>query len=203
MIVLQHATSFFAVSADGYDNPRAITIHRSEELPYPSPMLRGMATAPDGGMLLLLDVEKLHAFSQRTQSFQMSALAPSRSRQKRALVVEDAPVARELLCGILRSLGLVVEEATDGRQGLALARNDPPDVVLTDLEMPYMDGWEMIALFRQSPSLARVPVIVLSTVADKRRADLEALGVAAILSKRRFVEEELREWIERCTDAPN
>jgi two-component system, chemotaxis family, sensor kinase CheA len=123
-------------------------------------------------------------------------------REFRALVVEDAPVARELLCGILRSLGLRVEEATDGRQGLMLARANPPDVVLTDIEMPYMDGIEMITQFRASSQLAHMPIVVLTTAANEHnRERLEGLGVMAVLSKRKFVESELQELIDRCLQA--
>ena len=142
--------------------------------------------------LLLLDVEALHATVR-------GVARGARVRQQTALVVEDAPVARELLCGILRSLGLVVREATDGRQGLSMARSEPPDIILTDIEMPYMDGIEMVGQMRTEPELARTPVIVLTTVAtDLNRSKLEQLGVVAVLAKQRFDELELKNLIEQC-----
>ncbi|HEY3595292.1 MAG TPA: response regulator, partial [Polyangiaceae bacterium] len=193
-LVLYHAAGLYALSVEGYDNPRPITVQRSDELPFCSRLIRGVAATPDGGVLLLLDVEAVHSASRGATAAARGSGETHRG-QARALVVEDAPVARELLCGILRSIGLRVEEATDGRQGLAMARQDPPHVVLTDIEMPYMDGIEMIAHFRSSTALARVPVIVLSTVANaENRAKLSQLGVTAILSKQKFVEAELREW---------
>jgi two-component system chemotaxis sensor kinase CheA len=201
-IVLYHAAGLYAVSVEGYDNPRPITVQRSDEMPFGSPLVRGVAATPDGGVLLLLDVEAVYAASRGT-SHSRRGSAETQRGQARALVVEDAPVARELLCGILRSIGLRVEEATDGRQGLAMARNDPPNVVLTDLEMPYMDGIEMISHFRKSTALARVPVIVLSTASNaENRTKLAQLGVTAVLSKQKFVEAELREWIDRCLKTP-
>lgn len=201
-VILYHAAGLYAVSVEGYDNPRPITVQRSEELPFSSPLIRGVAATPDGGVLLLLDVESIHAAARGITSSARGS-SETQSSQARALVVEDAPVARELLCGILRSIGLRVEEATDGRQGLMMARNDPPNVVLTDLEMPYMDGIEMITQFRKSSVLARVPVIVLSTAAHaENRAKLDQLGVKAVLSKQKFVENELRDWIDRCLKTP-
>ncbi len=200
-VVLYHASGLYALSVERYDNPRPITIQRSEELPFSSAFVRGVAPTPDGGVLLLLDLEAVHASTRDARVANRAAAGPER-KQARALVVEDAPVARELLCGILRSIGMRVEEATDGRQGLMMARSDPPDVVLTDIEMPYMDGIEMVTEFRRSPTLARLPVIVLSTAAtDENRNRLQKLGVAAVLSKRKFVEAELRQWIDRCVKA--
>jgi two-component system, chemotaxis family, sensor kinase CheA len=191
-LVLFHASGRFAVSVEGYDNPRPITVQRTEEMPFPSTLVRGVSPTPDGGVLLLLDVDALHASTR-------GAVGPSRARQQRALVVEDAPVARELLCGILRSLGMSVREATDGRQGLAMAQEEAPDLLLTDIEMPYMDGIEMVTALRTIAPLAKTPVIVLSTVAtDLNRQKLEELGVVAVLAKQRFDESELKHLVEKC-----
>lgn len=197
-LVVFHGTGHFALAVEGYDNPRAIAVARSEELAFRSPLVRGVAPTPDGGVIQLLDVDVLHAAALGRNGGREPERTPARG-QPRALVVEDAPVARELLCGILRSLGLEVEEATDGRQGLALASQRPPDVVLTDLEMPYMDGLQMITELRGAASLARVPVIVLTTATTPaNRARLEELGVLAVLSKQKFVENDLRNLIDRA-----
>lgn len=191
-LILYSASGLYAVSIEGYDNPRALTVQRADEMPIRTPLIRGVSPTPDGGVLLLLDVEALHASVR-------GVVRGARVRQQTALVVEDAPVARELLCGILRSLGLVVREATDGRQGLSMARSEPPDIILTDIEMPYMDGIEMLAQMRTEPELSHTPVIVLTTVAsDLNRAKLEQLGVVAVLAKQRFDELELKRLIEQC-----
>ncbi|WP_437578367.1 hybrid sensor histidine kinase/response regulator [Sorangium sp. So ce887] len=198
-LVLHHAAGLFAVSVDGYENPRLCALVRSEELPWSSPLVRGVAPTADGEAMLLLDVERVFACARQAPREAPFAAAPESKREPLALVVEDAPVARELLCGILRALGLRVEEASDGREGLARARATPPDVVLTDLEMPYMNGLEMVAELRRTPALARVPVVVLTTQTTATHAQnvaaLRGLGVRAVLSKQRFVEEELRRII--------
>jgi two-component system chemotaxis sensor kinase CheA len=195
-LVLHHAAGLFAVSVDGYENPRLVALVRSEEMPLTSPLVRGVAPTADGEAMLLLDVERLFAYARQAPGNAPFTAAADQKREPLALVVEDAPVARELLCGILRSMGLRVEEASDGREGLARARAAPPDVVLTDLEMPYLSGLEMVAELRRSPGLARVPVVVLTTAAQEQsEAALRGLGVRAVLSKQRFVEEELRRII--------
>jgi two-component system chemotaxis sensor kinase CheA len=197
-VILHHASGLYAVSIEGYDNPRPITVQPTAELAFRSSLVRGVAPTPDGGVLLLLDVDALQALARGSgaKARPVPVLLP---RQFRALVVEDAPVARELLCGILRAIGLRVEEATDGRQGLLLARQSRPDIVLTDLEMPYLDGIEMVAEFKRSPELSQIPIIVLTTAASEHnREQLEGLGIDALLSKQRFVEAELKQLIDRC-----
>ncbi|MBN2195525.1 MAG: response regulator [Polyangiaceae bacterium] len=196
-MVLYHPAGLFAVTVESYDNPRPINILSSEELPFRSPVVRGVAPTPDGGVLLLLAVDALYGFARGIAA--APAAVQAAQRQTHALVVEDAPVARELLCGVLRSIGLRVDEATDGRQGLLMARRETPDVILTDLEMPHMDGIQMVTELRNSPTLSRIPVIVLTTAAsDANRSRLSQLGVVAVLSKQKFVEQELCELISRC-----
>ena len=198
-LVLYHPSGLFAVSVESYDNPRPINLQPAEELAFYSPLVRGVAPTPDGGVLLLLAEDTLFQYARSPAHSVTEVRAPH--RQPRALVVEDAPVARELLCGVLRSIGLAVEEATDGRQGLQRAQADPPDVVLTDLEMPHMHGVQMIAEFRRSSRLSRIPIIVLSTAAHaENRERLAQLGVKAVLSKQKFVEKELCQLINQCVD---
>jgi two-component system chemotaxis sensor kinase CheA len=181
---------------DGVQNPRPVTFQRTNELAFRSPMVRGVAVLADGGTMQLLDVESLHDVAARRGDVRATA---EQASEAHALVVEDAPVARELLVGLLRSFGLRVTEAVDGRDGLQKALADRPDLVLSDLEMPYLDGLALIARLRQEPSTARVPVIVLTTRADpETEARAMALGVSAFLSKQRFVEDRLREVVESC-----
>ena len=79
-----------------------------------------------------------------------------------------------------------------------MAREARPDLVLTDIEMPYMNGIELIAELRRAGDLEDLPVIVLTTAATAENIErLSALGVVAVLSKQGFVEAELRELIER------
>jgi CheY-like chemotaxis protein len=120
-------------------------------------------------------------------------------RTARIVVVEDAPVARELLCGILRSFGFEVTEASHGGEGLARIREAPPDLVLTDVEMPFIGGMEMIRELRSEPRFRDLPVIVLTTdTREPTRRAAKAFNVAVFLSKQKFVENELRSIIDSC-----
>src|SRR5439155_1557867 len=73
---------------------------------------------------------------------------------------------RRGVAGALRDRGDRVREAHDGMEALALCLKQPPDLVLTDVQMPRMDGWALVRMLRARSSLARVPVIMFTTLTD-------------------------------------
>jgi DNA-binding response OmpR family regulator len=85
-----------------------------------------------------------------------------RVRGHRVLVIEDDRDMREALVEVLQLEGYEVEAAGNGADGLALARSHRPDVILLDLMMPIMSGWEFRAAQLKDARLAQVPVIVMS-----------------------------------------
>ena len=84
----------------------------------------------------------------------------------RVLVVDDEPVNRELLESMLVPLGYDVRQAEDGRSGLRAARNDRPDVVLLDVMMPAMDGFEVVRALREDPETKGLPVVMVTSLHD-------------------------------------
>jgi DNA-binding response OmpR family regulator len=81
----------------------------------------------------------------------------------KALIVDDDPAMIELLSLLLRSYGLDVISASDGQQGLQLARDEKVDIIMLDLMMPGTDGWQVCKTIR---SFSKVPIIVLSALDD-------------------------------------
>jgi len=89
------------------------------------------------------------------------------------LLVDDEPDNMELVAETLRFFGLTVRTAKDGVEGLEVLKEFTPDLVLLDLSMPKMDGWEMRQRIKSNPATANVPVVALSAHAmagDKERA---------------------------------
>lgn len=77
------------------------------------------------------------------------------------LVVDDVPDIRFLVCQVLSLAGYDVEEAGSGPEALRrLAEPNPPDLVILDVQMPDMDGWEALAALRAAPATADLPVIL-------------------------------------------
>ncbi len=82
------------------------------------------------------------------------------------LVVDDDESVRSMLAVILRRHGHDVASAAGGDEALRRMREAPPDLVLLDLMMPGMGGWEVIAAMRESPRLAEIPVLILTSLHD-------------------------------------
>jgi len=122
----------------------------------------------------------------------------------RVLIVDDSPAMRGFVRRVLGSSGLelgAVFEAGDGLEALDLLAREWVDVILTDINMPRMDGETLVGKLAQSPAYAAVPVIVISTDATTvRRQHLLALGVRGYLAKP-FTPEMLREEIENVMEA--
>lgn len=92
------------------------------------------------------------------------------SRPRTVLVVDDDPAIRRVLCAELEAAGYDAHAASDGAAALAMAEASPPDVIITDLAMPNMDGFALIAAMRRRE---RTPILVLSVrggESDKIRA---------------------------------
>ena len=91
----------------------------------------------------------------------------------RILLVEDNEMNRDMLARRLEKRGFAVSIAVDGRQGLEAIRRDKPDLVLMDMSLPEIDGWEATRQVRADPSIAAIPVIALTAHAmsdDRDRA---------------------------------
>jgi CheY-like chemotaxis protein len=78
------------------------------------------------------------------------------------LIIEDETASRERLLELIQQLGYVAIAAADGVEGLRLARERSPRLILLDLEMPVMNGWQFLERRRMDPSLSRIPVVVLT-----------------------------------------
>jgi DNA-binding response OmpR family regulator len=114
----------------------------------------------------------------------MKIAAATPGKRPRVLIVDDDPTMR-MLCSLnLRLDGLVVLEAPDGRSGLAQARSECPDLVVSDVRMPGLDGFQLAEELRRDERTSQVPLIFLSSeprIANEARAD--ALGALAYLTK--------------------
>jgi CheY-like chemotaxis protein len=103
------------------------------------------------------------------------------SRHCPVLIVEDDADLREMMAQLLLLEGYKTETVANGREALQyLQRADRPDVILLDLMMPVMDGWEFRRRQLADPSMSDVPVVVLSALDPSRAADLDG---AAFLKK--------------------
>lgn len=95
------------------------------------------------------------------------------SRDRTVLIVEDNEDNRIVYSTILRHHGFRVSEALDGEEGIAKARRDLPDIILMDISIPLIDGWEVTQTLKRDASTTHIPVIALTAHAmpgDRERA---------------------------------
>jgi signal transduction histidine kinase/DNA-binding response OmpR family regulator len=108
-------------------------------------------------------------------------VVPQLIQQCTVLVIDDDPVVRELLPRRLADLGVRVETAADGEEGLRLAKVLSPDLITLDVQLPGMDGWTVLAMLKSTPASAHIPVIMLTIVDERKRGF--ALGAKDYLTK--------------------
>ena len=101
------------------------------------------------------------------------------------LVVEDSPTMRQLISfSLKRFKGSRVIEAVDGVDALKKLSTEKIDIILTDINMPVMDGLKLVSLVRQNPQLKHIPIIIITTEgAEEDRERGLALGANAYISK--------------------
>jgi CheY-like chemotaxis protein len=87
---------------------------------------------------------------------------------KPILVVEDDPDVLELYVALLQVKGYEVVTSRNGVEALEVLRRVTPALVLLDLMMPVMNGWEFLRVIGQDPAIAHLPIVVLSAVADQK-----------------------------------
>ena len=101
------------------------------------------------------------------------------------LVVDDVAASREVLVRLLLQHGHTVRESCDGREALAAVHAEHPDLVITDVLMPVMDGYELAAQLRLDPATREIPVVFYTAYYGGRAARARALsvGVHNVLTK--------------------
>ena len=121
------------------------------------------------------------------------------------LVIDDSSVARKMIAKTLRLTGLDVgniHEAADGQEGLDVLEHQWVDLVMCDLNMPVMNGEEMIAHMRANVAWADIPVIVISTEGSQTRIDRLKHDGARFIHKP-FAPEAIRDLVVEMLGTPN
>jgi chemotaxis protein histidine kinase CheA len=156
------------------------------------------AMMDDGRVVLMLDLAHVARRLKRSSRGDeaTSALRLEPNALPRVLVVDDSPVIREMVSEILVSAGLTVITACDGEDALLRIAEGEPDLVVSDVEMPRMDGFSLLGQIRKRSQ--RVPVVMLTSrasVQDRQRAT--TLGANAYVLKADFKSDVLLDVVQR------
>ena len=113
---------------------------------------------------------------------------------KRVLVVEDNELNLKLFCDLLRAHEFETEPVRDGREALERARDFAPDLIVMDIQLPYVSGYDLILQIKADEGLGRIPIMAVTAYAGREDEErIRGAGADAYVSKpisvARFVEE--------------
>jgi len=149
--------------------------------------IRGISGATilgDGRICVILDVGALVRSEWRQRPTPDPRLVGQVDRRVFALVVDDSITVRRVTQRLLERNGMRVVTAKDGLEAVSVLQDEIPDVILLDIEMPRMDGYEVASHVRNDPRLKDIPIVMItSRVGEKHRARAIELGVNDYLGK--------------------
>ena len=204
IVVLTDTARRHAFQVDRLVGQRDVVLKGLSRLLPHLPAVAGASIEPDGSIFVVLDPPGLIG---RARQLKRAIVPPPRpdSRhgpRRRILVVDDALTVRELQRSILQRAGFDVRVAIDGLQALSKLADEPVDLVLTDIEMPNMDGFALTTAIRAHSTLSNIPVLILSSrssEADRQRG-LD-VGADGYIIKSGFDESDLLAAVNRLLGA--
>lgn len=197
---LSHGSGAAALAVDALAGEREVAVKACGAFLDGAPFVSGAAALADGRVALLLSTPELVAAARRAHA--LPAPAPAARRRLRVLLVDDSAIAREAEAALLRALGHEVEEAVDGEDGWRRLTAGQHHLLVTDVQMPVLDGVELTRRVKASARLGRLPVVILSSLAapEERRRGLDA-GADAYLLKGELDAARLSQAVERLCGA--
>ena len=148
------------------------------------PGISGASVLGDGAIVYVMNPVQLAHREILATGVSIKQVAPVERVKKLALVVDDSLTMRKALSRILEKDGMEVVTANDGVDAMQKLAELQPDVVLTDIEMPRMDGFELARHLRESDKTKSLPLVMISSrSANKHHEHAKAVGVNAFLGK--------------------
>ncbi|HEY7329272.1 MAG TPA: hybrid sensor histidine kinase/response regulator [Gemmataceae bacterium] len=182
VLLVSDAAGQYGLIVDGIRGEQDLVVRPLDPRLGKVPSVSALAILDDGAPALIADVEDLmrsmdHLIQTGTLR-RCESVQTGEKRSKRILVVEDSITVREVERQILRQYGYDVAVAVDGQEGWNVARTEPFDLIVTDVDMPRMNGLDLIRAVRSHAALHDVPIIVVS-YKDRPEDRLSGLEVGA------------------------
>jgi two-component system, chemotaxis family, sensor histidine kinase and response regulator WspE len=197
VVLVGDEAGLYGIAVDGFIGEHTLAVQPLDSRLGKVRNVSAAALLDNGQVVLLIDVEDIVASVARlVREGQLAGVARGREgatrERKRVLVVEDSLTVRELERKLLEKRGYAVTVAVDGMDGWTTLRHARYDLVITDVDMPRMDGIELVTMIKNDPQLRNVPVMIVSYKdrEDDRRRGLDA-GADYYLTKGSFHDEAL------------
>ncbi|WP_242342592.1 hybrid sensor histidine kinase/response regulator [Anaeromyxobacter terrae] len=191
-----HGNEGAAVVVDGLHGEREVAVKAPGAFLKGMRFVTGAAALEDGRVALLLSTPDIVAAARRLAS---PALARGRDRRRlRVLLVDDSAIAREAEAALLRSLGHEVDEAVDGEDGWRRLQTGSYQLLVTDVQMPVLDGIDLTRRVKATPRFVKLPIVIMSSLSapEERRRGVDA-GADAYIVKGELEAESLAATLER------
>ncbi len=203
VVLVRSAEYATAVQVDSLAGSREIVVKSLGAQFSAVPGISGATILGDGRVVVILDLlatlraRQAQQLPRLTATEQADKAAGEQQRPPLVMVVDDSVTVRKVTSRLLERNGLDVATAKDGVDAIAQLQEVQPDVILLDIEMPRMDGFEVATLVRHDERLKHIPIIMItSRTGEKHRERALAIGVNQYLGKP-YQEAELLEHIQR------
>lgn len=201
-VVLALGTNHFAVAVDAVEEVTETHVRAIGEPVTWLPLVAGLGTGRDGSIFPVLDLVDL--FQATLAQERQAALGPSvevPALRRTILVVDDSVTTRTLERTVLEHAGHAVVTATNGTEAWRLLEAGGVDLIVTDYEMPELDGLALLRRMRADPRFRSLPAIMVTSRTDAEAAALEA-GANRHVLKRAFDQETLLDHVAELLAAP-
>jgi chemosensory pili system protein ChpA (sensor histidine kinase/response regulator) len=216
IVVVRTSTGPLGCAVDELLGRQEIVIKSLGSLkPFERSVFGGATIDPEGRVVLVLDVSRLSTREYRatlplgdTRPAQLTAEEPVQplveaapTKQMPLLLIDDSLSIRKFVGRMLESAGYVVDTAVDGEEGCRKAATQSYQLIITDLEMPKLNGYEVIQALRARPQTSTTPILVMTTRAgEKHRQMAINVGASGYIAKpveERALIQEVQKWIGR------
>lgn len=198
VVILGDKNNQYGIVVDKFLGERDLIVHPIDPRLGKIQDISAASITEEGAPLLIFDVDDLLRSIDillsggRVNKLQQDALPSDNSAGKRILVIDDSITVREVERNLLNSNGYHVEVAVDGADGWNAARTKHYDLIISDIDMPRMNGFELVSLLKNDPRLQNTPIIIVSYKdrEDDRQRGME-VGADYYLTKGSFHDETL------------
>jgi len=198
LIIIQNQFGKMAMLVDNLLDERNMMIKPLPKHMQQQTLVSGMVLSPDNQLVSILQVPVLMEMAQKRGQSRATATQPEvRPNAWHVLIVDDSMNTREIEKNVLEAHGYQVTLAEDGLSGLQKARLTQFDAILTDVEMPVMDGFSLTKALRAEENYQHIPIIIVTSRAkeEARRRGIQ-VGADAYIAKGDFEQDSLIETLK-------
>lgn len=204
VILVRTADHAIAVQVDSISGSREVVVKPLGQQFNNVPGMSGATILGDGRVVLILDMAAMvreHLAREHIEPVDGAAETAVASGRLQVMVVDDSVTVRKVASRLLERHGMEVIVAKDGVEAMTKLQEVVPSIMLLDIEMPRMDGFELASLVRHDENLKDIPIIMISSrTGDKHQTRAREIGVNQFMGKP-FQESELLEGISNLTGA--